>query len=97
MVYSETHIPMLLVKAGKRGGGVGLVQGVQVHSNENNRLKQQAPEPKKNSLMFCRIPWSEGACIYMWVLVFICSWSGGVGGREARSFPGREQDYVYLF
>lgn len=87
MAYSETHIPVLLAEAGAmwwgaRARGAGATKWKQQTKTTSSPAYKEQP-------MFCWIPWSERACIYMWVLVCVCSWawvrSGGPSREGART------------
>lgn len=66
--------PCCWLRQGQCGGG--LRQGVQVQRNENNRLKQQAPQPIKNSPCFAGF---LGQSVRAYICGLLCACAAGPG------------------
>lgn len=92
MAYSETHISVLLAEAGAVWRG--LKQGVQVHRNENNGLKQQAPQPIKNSPCFAGF---LSQSVRAYICGFLCACAAGPGGGEWGAFQGGSKNMSTYF
>ena len=75
---------------------------MQVHRNENNGLKQQAPACEEQPRVWLDY-W--GRSMHVYIRGLLCAYAagprggaGGVwGGRWGGGLPGREQKRVYIF